>query len=66
MDFRSCLEKLEAAGLLSHVQTEVDLDYEMAGLARKFEGKQVLVFDKLKGQEFPLAIGLWWNRDNLA
>lgn len=66
MDFRSCLEKLEAAGLLSHVQTEVDLDYEMAGLARKFEGKQVLVFDKLKGQEFPLAIGLWWNRDTLA
>ncbi len=66
MDFKQCLEKLEAAGRLAHVRSEVDLKYELAGVARKFEGKQVVVFDKIKGHGMPLAMGLWWNRDNLA
>ncbi len=66
MDFKQCLEKLEAAGRLVHVRDEVDPVHELAGLASKFEGKQVVVFDKVKGHDMPLAIGLWWNRDNLA
>lgn len=66
MDFKQCLEKLETAGRLVHVRSEVDPVHELAGVARKFEGKQVVVFDKVKGRSMPLAIGLWWNRDNLA
>ena len=66
MDFKQCLDKLEAAGRLAHVRSEVDLVHELAGVARKFEGKEVVVFDKVKGHTMPLAMGLWWNRDNLA
>ena len=66
MDFQQCLKKLAEAGRLLHVRDEVDPVHELAGLARKFEGREVLVFDKIKGQQFPLAMGLWWNRDNLG
>ena len=66
MDFKQCLDKLDAAGRLVHVHSEVDLVHELAGVARKFEGKEVVVFDKVKGHAMPLAMGLWWNRDNLA
>jgi len=66
MDFKQCLEKLEADGRLLHIKNEVDLLYEVAGVAKKFEGGKVVVFDNIKGQKFPLAIGLWWNRENLA
>jgi 2,5-furandicarboxylate decarboxylase 1 len=66
MDFQDCLARLEAAGRLLRVATEVDLRHEAAGIAKKFEGREVLLFERLKGQDYPLAIGLWWNRDNLA
>lgn len=66
MDFKESLKKLEEAGQLVRIESEVDLVHEMAGVAKKFEGKQVVLFERLKGQEFPLAVGIWWNRDNLG
>ncbi|MDO5675585.1 MAG: UbiD family decarboxylase [bacterium] len=66
MDFREVLAKLTREGRLVRVKSEVDTAYEAAGIARAFEGKQVVLFEKLKGRRFPLAIGLLWNRDNLA
>ena len=66
MNFKDCLLKLEKAGQLTHVKSEVDLVHEMAGIAAKFEGKNVLIFEKLKGHTIPVAIGLWWNRKNLS
>jgi 2,5-furandicarboxylate decarboxylase 1 len=42
------------------------LRHELAGVAKRFEGGKAVVFDKPKGSEFPLAIGIWWNRENLA
>ncbi|WP_312641126.1 UbiD family decarboxylase [Hydrogenoanaerobacterium sp.] len=66
MDLKACLNKLEQAGRLAHVITEVDLKHEMAGICAKLEGKQVLQFDRLKGQKYPVVSGMWWNRDNLA
>lgn len=66
MDFKDCLKKLEEQGKVKHVKSEVSLVHEAAGIAQEFEGDEILVFDKLKGQRFPLSIGWWWNRDNLA
>ena len=64
MDFRSTLAMLEAKGCVLHVTTEVDPVHELAGIAKKFEGeKKVLIFDHVKGQDYPVAIGTWWNRD---
>jgi 2,5-furandicarboxylate decarboxylase 1 len=66
LDFMDILQKLEDAGRLRRVKTAVDPVHEMAGIASRFEGKEVLLFEKLKGQKWPLATGLWWNRENLA
>ncbi len=66
MDFKQCIEKLEKNNRVVHIKTPVDLKHEVAGVAKEFEGKEVVVFDKIKGQEYPLSIGLWWNRENLA
>ena len=66
MDFRKVVKSLDEAGKVVHVKTEVNLEHELAGVARKFEGKEVVVFDKIKGSDFPVAVGLWWSRDNLA
>ena len=66
MDFVQCLEKLESAGMLARVKSDVDPVRELAGVASHFDGKQVLLFEKIHGQKFPLAMGLWWNRHNIA
>ncbi|MDR1709843.1 MAG: UbiD family decarboxylase, partial [Candidatus Accumulibacter sp.] len=66
MDYRKSLEKLAAEGRLARVKSEVDPVHELAGIAKAYEGGKAVLFEKVKGSEFPLAIGLWWNRDNLA
>jgi len=66
MNLKQCIEKLEKNNRVVHVKTPVDIEYELAGVAREFEGKEVVIFDNIKNREYPLAIGLWWNRDNLA
>lgn len=66
MDLKACLRKLEDAGKLVHVKTEVDPVHELAGVCAKLEGKEVVQFDKVKGSDMPIVSGMWWNRDNLA
>ncbi|MDR0576795.1 MAG: UbiD family decarboxylase [Candidatus Accumulibacter sp.] len=66
MDYRKSLEKLAREGRLARVRSEVDPVHELAGIARAYEGGKAVLFEKVKGSEFPLSIGLWWNRDNLA
>ena len=64
MDFRSVIARLEQQGNVVHVKSEVDPVHELAGIAKKFEGQaKVVVFDRVKGQKYPVACGLWWNRD---
>ena len=66
MELRDCLNKLRAAGRLTHVRTEVDAVHELAGVAARLEGGNVVQFDHVKGYDFPVVTGLWWNRENLA
>ena len=64
MDFRSVVALLEDKGKVVHVKSEVNPVHELAGIAKKFEGKeQVVAFDRVKGQKYPVVCGLWWNRD---
>ena len=64
MDFRSVIARLERQGKVVHVKSEVDPVHELAGIAKKFEGQEkIVVFDRVKGQKYPVACGLWWNRD---
>jgi len=63
VDLNTCIEFLESAGNLVRVKSEVDLEYDLAGIAKRFEGKKCILFEKVKGSEFPVFMGLLWNRD---
>ena len=65
MDLKEIIAKLDNEGRLARVKTEVDPVHELAGICKKLEGGKVVLFEKVKGYEFPLLSGLWWNRDNV-
>jgi 2,5-furandicarboxylate decarboxylase 1 len=65
-DLQSYIAFLEAENHLVRVHSEVDQDHELAGIARKFEGKKAVLFERVKGHAYPVLIGLYWNRPMLA
>lgn len=66
MDLNKCLKLLEEKGRLIRVKSEVNLKHELAGVASKLEGNEVVVFENIKGYDTPLVMGLFWNRENLG
>jgi 2,5-furandicarboxylate decarboxylase 1 len=66
IDMDACIEFLDSTGKLVRVKSEVDPEYELAGIAKKFEGDKCVLFEKVKGSEFPVLIGLLWNRDTVG
>lgn len=65
-DLQSYIAFLEANNLLVRVKTEVDAELELAGIAKRFEGEKVVLFEKVKGSDFPVLIGLYWNLEIMA
>ncbi len=65
-DLQAYIRVLEEKGRLARVRTEVDLMHELAGVAKLFEGKEVVLFEKVRGYSMPVLIGLMWNRENLG
>lgn len=63
VDLSSCIDHLQKTGNLVRVKSEVDLEYDLAGIAKKYEGKKCVLFEKVKGSPYPVLIGLLWNRD---
>ena len=63
-DLRDYLGVLEKMGLLCHVPAEVDKDWEIAAVCRRAfqkipqEQRPALMFDRIKGHEIPLVIGI--------
>ena len=58
VDIKKCIDYLEKTGNLVRVKSEVDPKYELAGIAKKYEGKKCILFEKVKGSAFPVFIGL--------
>jgi 2,5-furandicarboxylate decarboxylase 1 len=63
VNIKSCIDYLEKTGNLVRVQSEVDPKYELAGIAKKYEGKKCILFEKVRGSAYPVFMGLLWNRD---
>ena len=63
VDIKKCIDYLEKTGNLVRVKSEVDPKYEIAGIAKKYEGKKCILFEKVKGSAFPVFMGLLWNRE---
>lgn len=61
-DLGACIEYLEQTGNLVRVRSEVDARYELAGIARRFEGGKCVLFERIKGSAYPVLVGLLWNR----
>jgi 2,5-furandicarboxylate decarboxylase 1 len=66
VDLSSCMDYLEKTGKLVRVKSEVDPKYELAGIAKKFEGKKCVLFERVKGSKYPVFIGLLWNRGTVG
>ena len=66
-DLGLIVEDLEAMGRLARVKDEVDLNLDLAGLAYELEGgPRAVLFENVKGHEYPIFTGLYWNRHLLA
>lgn len=63
VDLGSTIDYLEKTGQLVRVKSEVDPKYELAGIAKQYEGKKCVLFEHVKGSAYPVFIGLLWNRD---
>jgi len=65
-DLQACIAFLKHSKNLVTVESTVDADYELAGVAREFEGKEAVLFEKVAGHDYPVLTGLYWNRSALA
>jgi 2,5-furandicarboxylate decarboxylase 1 len=63
VDLGACIEHLEATGNLLRVRSEVDPKHELAGIAKRLEGAQPVLFERVRGSAYPVFTGLLWNRD---
>ena len=63
IDLGACVDFLDRAGQLRRVKTEVDGRFELAGIAKRLEGGKPVLFERVKGSEYPVVTGLLWNRD---
>lgn len=66
IDIQSYIEYLEQNNHLIRVKSEVDPVHELAGIAKRFEGGKAMLFENVKGHQYPVFIGLYWNRDMMA
>jgi 2,5-furandicarboxylate decarboxylase 1 len=65
-ELQDYLQFLEAHDRLIRVKSEVDQDLVLAGIAKRFEGTKAVLFENVKGQDYPVLVGLYWNRDATA
>jgi UbiD family decarboxylase len=66
-DLSAIIEDLDAMGRLARVRSEVDPEYDLAGIAAKFEGgPRAVLFENVKGHEHPVFVGLYWSRELLG
>lgn len=65
LSFRSALKKLDRAGRLLKVESEVDADLEAASIMARYNGELAVFISKLKGYDIPYCANLFSNQDNV-
>ncbi len=65
-DLQSAIGFMEAQGDLARIQSEVDIEYELAGIAQQLEGGRCTLFEQVRGSPHQVLVGLYWNRHILA
>jgi 2,5-furandicarboxylate decarboxylase 1 len=64
--FRDQLRMLEELDEVRHIGREVDAKFEIAAVAKKMDGGPVAVFDRVRGHDMPVVIGLDGERHRIA
>ncbi|MBT8367228.1 MAG: UbiD family decarboxylase, partial [Deltaproteobacteria bacterium] len=62
-ELTSCIEYLEKIDRLVRVKSSVSSKYELAGIAKQFEGQKCILFERVKGNKYPVFMGMLWNRE---
>ena len=65
-ELQAYVQFLEEHNQLVRVKSPVDQDRVLAGIAKKFEGEKAVLFEQVTGQDYPVLIGLYWNRPIVA
>ena len=63
VDLGACIDFLDKSGRLLRVRTEVDGRFELAAVAKRFEGGKCVLFERVKDSAYPVFTGLLWNRE---
>lgn len=64
--FRDELESFEAAGEVQRFTREVDPVHQVAAIAKKLDPGPVLFFEKVRGSDLPIVVGMDGTRDRVA
>ncbi len=65
-DLQSYVDYLDEADLLVRVKSAVDSDRELAGIEKKFEAGKAVLFENVKDRDYPVLVGLYWNRSTTS
>lgn len=66
-DLGKIIEHLDKNDLLIRVASEVDPQFELAGIAANYEGTgKAILFEKVRDSDIPVLIGLYWSRELLG
>ena len=66
LDLAAAVDFLRRNRKLVHVRSEVDPVLELAGIARRFEGRECVLFERVRGSPYPVLAGVLWNRDTVG
>jgi 2,5-furandicarboxylate decarboxylase 1 len=64
--FRTWLEYLESVGRLAVIDKKVNLQYEIAAVAKKLDGKKAVYFTHVEGYTVPVVSGICSTRRDFA
>lgn len=65
-ELQAYVKFLEDNNSLVRVKSSVSQDHVLAGIAKKFEGDKAVLFENVEGQDYPVFVGLYWNRPMVA
>ncbi|MGP4080636.1 UbiD family decarboxylase [Pseudalkalibacillus sp. R45] len=64
--FRSWLTHLQTRGRLAAIDKKVSLEFEVAGIAKKLDGKMATYFTNVEDYEVPVVSGICSTREDFA
>jgi 2,5-furandicarboxylate decarboxylase 1 len=63
VDLSDCIKFIHKNNNLIRICSQVKSEYELAGIAKKYEGQKCVLFEQVKGSKYPVFIGMLWNRN---